>query len=158
MTQPVAAAIRRSVTVPTSQEHAFEVFTAQLGSWWPKEYHVGTSHMADFVIEPQAGGRWYELGVDGVQCDTGRVLAFEPPRRLVLAWHLNGQWQFDPDPAHASEVEVRFIAEGPSQTRLELEHRALERHGADADAVRGGVENQGGWGYVLDLFSKRAVA
>ena len=114
MTQHVDTAVRRTITVAASQLRAFEVFTAQLGSWWPKEFHIGEADMADFVLEPKVGGRWYELGVDGKECDTGRVTAFEPPDRLTLAWHLNANWQYDPDPAHASEVEVRFIAEGPT--------------------------------------------
>jgi uncharacterized protein YndB with AHSA1/START domain len=154
MTQDVSSAVHKSITVAAPRQRAFEVFTAQLGSWWPKDYHIGQAAMADFIIEPRSGGRWYELGVDGSQCDTGRVLAFEPPERLVLAWHLNAQWQFDPDPAHASEVEVRFIAEGPSHTRVELEHRGFERHGAGADAVRGSIGGDMGWTHVLELFAR----
>jgi uncharacterized protein YndB with AHSA1/START domain len=158
MTQHVDTVVRRSVTVPVSLQRAFEVFTSQLGRWWPREYSIGQSPMADFVLEPRLGGRWYEVGEDGKQCDTGRVIAFEPPARLALAWHLNGQWQFDPDPAHASEVEVRFLVEGPSQTRVELEHRGFERHGADADVVLGSVDSETGWTYCLDLFAKHVAA
>lgn len=146
------AAVTRTVTVAASQRRAFEVFTAQFGSWWPKEYSIGAADMAEFVLEPEVGGRWYEVGVDGTECDTGRVLAFEPPERVVFAWHLDANWQFDPDPAHASAVEVRFIAAGPDQTRVELEHRGFERHGAGADGVRGGVDS--GWSYCLELFTK----
>jgi uncharacterized protein YndB with AHSA1/START domain len=134
------------------------MFTSQLGRWWPREYSIGQSPMADFVLEPTIGGRWYEVGEDGKQCDTGRVTAFEPPARLALAWHLNGQFQFDPDPAHASEVEVRFVVEGPTQTRVEVEHRGFERHGADAGAVLGSVDSQTGWTYCLDLFAKHVAA
>jgi uncharacterized protein YndB with AHSA1/START domain len=158
MTQHVMAAVRRTITVGASQQRAFEVFTAQLGTWWPKDYHIGQAPRADFVLEPKAGGRWYELGDDGSQCDTGRVLAYEPFDRLVLAWQLNEQWQYDPDPSHASEVEVRFIAEGPSQTRVELEHRGFDRHGVAAEAVRGGIDAPNGWTYVLDLFAQYAAA
>ena len=158
MTQYVGTVVRRQITVSASQERAFEVFTARLGTWWPKEYSIGQSPMADFILEPKIGGRWYELGQDGTQCDTGRVTAFEPPARLILAWHLNGQWQFDPDPAHASEVEVRFIAEGPARTRVELEHRGFERHGAGADAVFGSVGGDTGWNYCLESFAKQVAA
>ena len=158
MTQYVDTVVRRTVTVPVSQQRAFEVFTSQLGRWWPREYSIGQSPMADFVLEPAIGGRWYEVGEDGKQCDTGRVTAFEPPARLALAWHLNGQFQFDPDPAHASEVEVRFVVEGPTQTRVEVEHRGFERHGADANAVLGSVDSQTGWTYCLDLFAKYVAA
>ena len=158
MTQHVDTVVRRTITVPVSQQRAFEVFTSELGRWWPREYSIGQSPMADFVLEPAIGGRWYEVGEDGKQCDTGRVTAFEPPARLALAWHLNGQFQFDPDPAHASEVEVRFVVEGPAQTRVEVEHRGFERHGADANAVLGSVDSQTGWTYCLDLFAKYVAA
>jgi uncharacterized protein YndB with AHSA1/START domain len=159
MTQPVdTAVVRRTITVAAPQQRAFEVFTAGLGTWWPKEFSIGEADMADFVIEPKVGGRWYELGVDGKECDTGRVTAFEPPDRLILAWHLDGNFQYDADPAHASEVEVRFIAEDATHTRVELEHRRFERHGDTAEAVFGVVESPNGWGYCLDLFAKQAAA
>ena len=158
MTQHVDTTVRRTITVAASQQRAFEVFTAQLGSWWPKDYHIGEAEMADFVLEPQIGGRWYEVGVDGKECETGRVTAFDPPQRLTLAWHLDGSFQYDPDPEHASEVEVRFIVEGPTQTRVEVEHRGFERHGAGADAVRGSVDSPRGWTYCLELFAKKAAA
>jgi uncharacterized protein YndB with AHSA1/START domain len=158
MTQHVDTVVRRTITVPVSQQRAFEVFTSELGRWWPREYSIGQSPMADFVLEPTIGGRWYEVGEDGKQCDSGRVTAFEPPARLALAWHLNGQFQFDPDPAHASEVEVRFVVEGPTQTRVEVEHRGFERHGADAGAVLGSVDSQTGWTYCLELFAKYVAA
>jgi uncharacterized protein YndB with AHSA1/START domain len=158
MTQHVDTAVRKTITVEASQQRAFEVFTAQLGTWWPKEYSIGAADMADFVLEPKADGRWYEVGVDGKECDTGRVTHFEPPERVTLAWHLNGSWQYDSDPAHASKVEVRFIAEGPTRTRFELEHRGIERHGPDADAVRGVVDSPQGWSYCLEQFAQQAVA
>lgn len=157
MTEQADAAVRRTITVAAPQDQAFEVFTAQFGSWWPKEYSIGEADMADFVLEPKAGGRWYEVGVDGTECDSGRVTAFEPPERLVVAWHLDGNWQYDPDPDHASEVEIRFIAEDPTHTRVELEHRGFDRHGAGADAVRGGVDNPQGWDYCLALFAKQVA-
>ncbi|HEU5160912.1 MAG TPA: SRPBCC family protein [Streptosporangiaceae bacterium] len=154
MTQPVGVkdAVRQAIVVPATPDHAFKVFTEHLGAWWPREYSIGAAEMADFVVEPTAGGRWYELGVDGTECDTGRVTAYEPPDRIVLAWHLNGNWQFDPDPDHASEVEVRFIPDGEGRTRVELEHRHFERHGADASLIRSAVESRGGWGHCLAAF------
>ena len=155
MTQDVeTAVVRKSITVQTSRERAFEVFTAKLGTWWPKEYSIGEADMADFVLELEVGGRWYEVGVDGKECDTGRVMAFEPPDRVVLAWHLTEEWQYDPDPAHASEVEVRFFAEGATRTRVELEHRGIERHGAGASAVRDVVDGPGGWSFLLERFGE----
>lgn len=158
MAHHVDTAVRKVITVAASQQHAFEVFTAQLGTWWPKEFHIGAAEMADFVLEPEVGGRWYELGVDGKECETGRVTAFDPPDRFTLAWHLDGSFQYDPDPAHASEVEVRFIAEGPTHTRVELEHRGFERHGAGAAAVQSSVDGPQGWSYCLDLFAQHAGA
>lgn len=158
MIQQTDTPVRRTVTVAASQERAFRVFTEQFGTWWPKEYHIGASEMADFVLETRVGGRWYEVGVDGKECDTGRVTAYQPPDRLALAWHLDGAWRYDPDPAHASEVEVRFIAEGPQRTRVELEHRGFERHGDGAEAVWRSVNSPGGWTYVLDLFAAKAAA
>jgi uncharacterized protein YndB with AHSA1/START domain len=158
MTQHIGTVVRRTINVSASQQRAFEVFTVQFGKWWPRDYQIGQSPMADFVLEPKVGGRWYELGVDGSECDTGRVIAFDPPERLILAWQLNEQWQYDPDPGHASEVEVRFIAEGPSQTRVELEHRGFDRHGAGADGVHDSVDAPTGWTYVLELFATHAAA
>lgn len=148
--------VRKTVTVAVSQERAFEAFTAEFGSWWPPEYHIGKADLADFILEPKVGGRWYEVGTDGVECDSGRVLAFEPPERVVIAWHLNGHWQFDPDPEHASHVEVRFVAEGPESTRVELEHRGFERHGDGAAAVRAGVE--GGWVNAMGRYVAKLAA
>jgi uncharacterized protein YndB with AHSA1/START domain len=158
MTPQVGTAVRRAITVAAPQQRAFEVFTAQFGRWWPKDYHLGEAELADFVLEPKVGGRWYEVGVDGAECETGRVTAFEPPDRLLLAWHLDGSWRYDPDPAHASEVEVRFIAQGPALTRVELEHRGFERHGAGAAAVHGGVSSPRGWPYCLERFAEQAAA
>jgi uncharacterized protein YndB with AHSA1/START domain len=149
--------VRRTLTVAAPQQRAFEVFTAQFGRWWPKTHSIGKTAMADFVLEPKVGGRWYEVGVDGTECETGRVIAFDPPHRLILAWHLDGNYQYDPDPAHASEVEVWFIAEGPTHTRVELEHRRFERHGAGARAVHGSVSSPNGWAYCLALFATYAT-
>jgi uncharacterized protein YndB with AHSA1/START domain len=112
---PTIPAIRGTVTVAAPVERAFQVFTDSFGTWWPAEYHIGQADMAAAILEPRAGGRWYERGVDGGECDWGRVLAWEPPHRLVVTWQINGQWQYDPDPAHASEIEVRFTADGPSR-------------------------------------------
>ncbi|WP_242907134.1 SRPBCC family protein [Actinomadura terrae] len=144
--------VRQTIAVAADRELAFRVFTEQFGAWWPKEYSVGEAEMADFVLEPRAGGRWYEVGVNGSESDIGRVTAFEPPARLVLAWHLDGDWRFDPDPDHASEVEIRFLAEDGNRTRVELEHRYFERHGAGAAAVRSAVESQGGWTWCLAAY------
>ena len=160
MTQPAEMkdAVRTSIVVPATPEHAFTVFTEQFGAWWPRDYSIGKVDMADFIVEPMAGGRWYEVGVDGSECDTGRVTAYVPPNRIVLAWHLNGNWQFDPDPDHASEVEVRFVSAGDGRTRVELEHGHFERHGADAPLVRAAMDSAGGWGHCLAAYVARLAA
>jgi len=158
MTQPtIYAPVVRSITVATSRDRAFKVFTEQIGTWWPKDYSIGDADMADFVVEPKVGGRWYEIGVDGAECDTGRVLVYEPPERVVFAWHINGEWQFDPDPEHASEVEVRFVADGPNSTQVELEHRSFERHGDTAAGVHRAVGDTSGWNYCLERFAAAAA-
>jgi uncharacterized protein YndB with AHSA1/START domain len=155
-TAPAIPAIRGTATVGVPVEQAFRVFTDSFGTWWPAEYHIGQADMAAAILEPRAGGRWYETGVDGSECDWGRVLAWEPPHRLVVTWQINGQWQYDPDPEHASEIEVRFTADGPGQTTVELEHRLLDRLvGGQAiyDAIIGG----GSWTGLLERFAKAAA-
>jgi uncharacterized protein YndB with AHSA1/START domain len=158
MTTTTEATVRREITVAVPAARAFEVFTAGLSSWWPLEtHHIGEQDALEAVLEPAAGGRLFERAADGSECDWGRVLAWEPPTRLVFAWHLNMRWAFDPDPAHASEVEVRFVDLGDS-TRVELEHRAFERHGDDGGAIRDAVGGEGGWGGLLALYRESAEA
>jgi uncharacterized protein YndB with AHSA1/START domain len=148
--------IQGTVTVGVPLEHAFKVFTDSFHTWWPQQYHIGQAEMAQAILEPREGGRWYEKGVDGSECDWGRVLAWEPPHRLVVTWQVNGQWQYDPDPKHASEIEVRFTPDGPAQTTVELEHRLLERL-VDGQALRDGINSGGGWNAILELFAKAAA-
>ena len=143
-------AVRRTVTVAASQQRAFQVFTEQFGSWWPKEYHLGSAEMADFVVESKAGGRWYEVGVDGTECDWGRVLEWGAPGRLVLAWMLDGDWRFDPDAERASRVEVTFTEVGPDQTVLRLVHTGFEARGEGGGSVHRGVGSADGWQAYLD--------
>ena len=145
-----------TATVAMTPERAFAFFTESFGRWWPAAYHIGTSEMAEAVLEPGEGGRWYERGVDGTECDWGRVLAWEPPHRLVVTWQINGRWEYDPDPARASEIEVRFTADGPEQTTVTLEHRHLDRL-VDGKAIQDTiVERGGGWSTLLELFADTA--
>jgi uncharacterized protein YndB with AHSA1/START domain len=146
--QPVVvpAPVRKSVTVGAPPERAFRLFTAGMGRWWRHDYHIGASAMRDLVVEPRVGGRWYEVGEDGAETNWGKVLAWEPPRRVVLAQQINGHWQYDP--TFATEVEVRFLAEGAG-TRVELEHRNLDRYGDMAGPVRDNLEGAAGWGGLL---------
>jgi uncharacterized protein YndB with AHSA1/START domain len=109
----------------------------------------------DAVIEPRVGGRWYERGDDGTTCDWGRVLAWEPHARLVLTWDITADWQYDP--ALQTEIEVRFIAEGEASTRVELEHRRLDRYGDRRDEMRTIFDETGDWGRLLAAFAQTAM-
>jgi uncharacterized protein YndB with AHSA1/START domain len=120
------------------------------------EYHIGQADIAEAILEPREGGRWYERGVGGSECDWGRVLAWEPPDRLIVTWQINGEWRYDPDPEHASEVEIRFTADGPDRTTVELEHRHLDRL-VGGQAMREAIGGAGGWTSVLERYAE-AVA
>jgi uncharacterized protein YndB with AHSA1/START domain len=147
-------AVRRSVTVAATPERAFDVFTAGFKSWWPIEsHHIGKTMATDVVIDPHAGGRWFERDADGNECDWGAVLAFEPPHRLLLAWQLTPEWAYDPDPEKGTEVEVTFTAVDGG-TLVELEHRGFEKHGESGTKMRDAVGAPGGWGDLLDAFAK----
>ena len=146
------APVRKAIRVNASQAHAFEVFAARFDAWWPREHHLGKAEMAAAIIEPRAGGRWYEKGQDGSECEWGRVLAWEPPSRLVLSWRINSK--FVPDETVESEVEVRFSPDGAG-TRVELEHRIRS---ADAPALRDAVDSPRGWGALLEIFAAKASA
>jgi uncharacterized protein YndB with AHSA1/START domain len=148
------APVRKSVVVQAPRERAFEVFTTGMGRWWPKTHHIGAAEMQTQVIEPRRGGRWFERGVDGTECEIGRVLVWDPPEVLVLAWQLTPDWKFDP--TLVTEVEVRFVPETRSTTRVELEHRHLERLGDRADALRQQIDSPNGWGALLDLYARAA--
>jgi uncharacterized protein YndB with AHSA1/START domain len=145
------APVRKTVHVKAPPMRAFEVFTAI--SWWPKEHSIlkGTRQQA-VLIEPRAGGRWFERGEDGSECDWGKVLAWQPPTRLLLSWQLNGNFEIDPH--LLTEVEVTFIPEGAYLTRVELEHRYLERAGDTAAALRAGVDSPSGWAGLLERFAE----
>ncbi len=146
------APVRKSVLVQATPERAFEVFTARLGEWWPRSHRIGPSEPQTWIIEPHAGGRWFERDVDGTECDFGRVLAWEPPHRLLLAWQLSADFKYVRD--FETEVELRFTPEGARATRVELEHRHLERYGELAERVRERVGAPSGWGQVLGNYER----
>jgi len=151
-TEPIPP-IAGTVTVGVPVERAFGLFTGEFTAWWPNRYHIGQADVAEVILEPHEGGRWYERGVDGSECDWGRVLVWGPPHRLVFTWQINGSWQFDPDPEHASEIEVLFAEEGPGQTTVAVEHRHFDRLiGGQSvyEAIRGG----GGWPLLLQGYAK----
>jgi uncharacterized protein YndB with AHSA1/START domain len=147
------APVRKSIFVNAPQARAFEVFTGGIGRWWPKSHKIGQSDLERPVIEPFAGGRWYELDVDGSECEIGKVAAWEPPSRLLLIWQLTPEFTFDPD--LVTEVEVMFAPEGEG-TRVDLEHRHIERMGEKADAMRESVSGPGGWPALLQLYADEA--
>jgi uncharacterized protein YndB with AHSA1/START domain len=152
--QITPAPVRKSIFVNAPPARAFETFTSGIGSWWPKSHKIGKAELDRPVLEPTAGGRWYELGVDGSQCEVGKVLIWDPPTRLVLIWQLTAEFKFDPD--LVTEVEVEFTPEG-SGTRVDLEHRNLERLGETADKLREAVDAPGGWSGLLALFAQAAI-
>lgn len=155
MSKTIAPApVRRAVTVKASPARAFEVFTARVGAWWPKSHHIGKLEPETVVIEPRPGGRWFERAPDGTECDIGKVLVWEPPSRLVLAWQLNSRFQYQSD--LITEVELRFAGDGAGATRVELEHRNLERFGEGAAATRDRIGAPGGWPLILDAFAAAA--
>jgi len=148
--------VRKTVTVQAPVEKAFRVFTEGFDRWWFREHHIGSSDLKQVVLECREGGRWYEIDVDGSECQWGYVLHWEPPSRLVLAWQIDGTWHFDP--AFLTEVEIRFVAEGPDQTRVELEHRDLDRFGDAQEQIRAGFDSAGGWQGLLEAFAEAATA
>jgi uncharacterized protein YndB with AHSA1/START domain len=148
--------ITGTVTVGLPIERAFALFTSSVDAWWPHQFHIGTADVAEILLEPHVGGRWYERGVDGSECDWGRVLAWEPPARVVFTWQINGSWQFDPDPAHASEIEARFTADGPQETTVDLEHRYFERIDGGR-TIRDTINGGGSWQLLLDSYAKLAA-
>jgi uncharacterized protein YndB with AHSA1/START domain len=149
--------VRKSIVVETDSESAFNLFTAGFDSWWPRSHHIGSSPMKRAVIEGFPGGRCYSEQEDGTDCRWGQILVWEPPHRFVMAWMITHEWGYQPDAAQASEVDVRFIPAGDGATRVELEHRHLERHGAGGETMRTAVDSPGGWGSLLEMYAKRAA-
>jgi uncharacterized protein YndB with AHSA1/START domain len=153
MTQAAAAAVRKQIVVPASQQRAFEVFTAGFGDFKPREHNLMASPIARTVFEPRVGGRIVDIADDGSECPWARILAYEPHDRVVFSWDIGPDWQLVADPDNASEVEVRFVAESPERTRVELEHRNLDRHGPGWEAVRDGIADDAGWPLYLDRYA-----
>jgi uncharacterized protein YndB with AHSA1/START domain len=147
-------AARRSITVNASPERAFDVFTHGFSTWWPlATHHIGKTDAVEAIMEPHPGGRWFERDADGKECEWGYVTEFEPPHRVLLAWHLTPEFAFDPDPDKATEVEVTFTPVDGG-TLVELEHRGFEKHGEEGAKMREAVSAPGGWADLLELFAK----
>ena len=160
MSTATDTAVTTSVVVNTSQDRAFRVFTDEMGTWWNPEHHLlpeGTT-LKEMVFEPRVGGHIYDIASDGSECRWSRVLAYDPPERFVFSWDIDLQWQVETDLDKTSEVEVRFIAEAPDRTRVELEHRHLDRHGEGWEQMRAAIGSDDGWGGELRLYAEAAAA
>jgi uncharacterized protein YndB with AHSA1/START domain len=156
MTPVIDHAVRKSIVVKAGAERAFRVFTEGMDTWWPRTHHIGTSPMKKGVLECRSGGRCYSVHEDGTECDWGKVLEWDPPRRFVMAWQVSPTWKYEPDLARSSEVEVRFTPERDGSTRVDLEHHGFERHGAGWEQMRAQIDTQGGWGGMLQMFAAKA--
>lgn len=151
-TEAQDTSVRMQIVVAAPIERAFRVFTEQFDRIKPREHNMLGVAIAETVFEPRVGGHVYDRGVDGSECRWARVLAYEPPHRVVISWDISPRWQIETDLDKTSEVEVRFISESPDRTRVELEHRNLDRHGEGWESLRQGVESEGGWPLYLQRF------
>lgn len=154
----VGTAVTVSTVVDASVARAFAVFTEDIGGWWPQEHHMLQGQESHMVLEPEVGGRIYERGADGSDCQWSHVLVWEPPNRVVFTWEISPQWSIETDRAKASEVEVRFTAEGEGRTRVDVEHRHLDRHGEGWEGLRDAIGSPGGWPLELRAFEQRLGA
>ena len=145
--------VRRQILVNAPISEAFEVFTERFGDFKPREHNLLQAAIAETVFEPRVGGNIYDRAVDGSECRWARILAFEPPNRVVFTWDISSRWQIETNSDLTSEVEVRFVAETPERTRVELEHRNLDRHGYGWEFVRDGVDNEAGWPLYLQRYA-----
>jgi uncharacterized protein YndB with AHSA1/START domain len=148
--QAVIAPVRHRVVVNAPVERAFRVFTDGFGTWWPKSHTISEAPVERAIIEPRAGGRCYDRGTDGSECDWGQVLVWEPPSKLVLAWQVDGAWSYEPEVEHASRVTVSFAPDG-ERTEVTLVHDEFERHGSTGADLAAGVRD--GWGAPLQTFA-----
>jgi Activator of Hsp90 ATPase homolog 1-like protein len=158
MTPQIDQTVRKSIIVKAGAERAFRVFTEGIDTWWPRTHHIGASPMKKTILEGRSGGRCYTEQEDGTECDWGQVLDWDPPRRFVMAWQVSPTWQYEPDLTRSSEVEVRFTGERDGSTRVDLEHRHFERHGAGWEQMRAQIDAAGGWGGMLQMFATKAEA
>lgn len=159
MMQPITEAdVRVTVRVAAPIERAFQVFTERCDAWWPRQYRLGQAARIDLVLEPRAGGRWYERSADGKECDWGKVLLWDPPRRLTLSWQIGVGFVPEPDAQRASRVEVTFVEDGPARTIVTVSHSEFHRHGEGWESMRDGVSGDGGWPGILQAYAELAAA
>ena len=157
-TQAAETSVHTSIVVEAPIERAFSVFTDGFGTFKPREHNMLAVDIAETIFEPHTGGHLYDRGVDGSECRWARVLAYEPPGRVVISWDISPQWQLETDPEKTSEVEVQFVAEGPNRTRVDLEHRYLDRHGDGWEPERDAVDSKEGWPLYLRRFADLLAA
>jgi uncharacterized protein YndB with AHSA1/START domain len=153
MTQADSTVVRREIVVNAPIDKAFQVFTDRFGDFKPPEHNLLPVPIAETVFEPRVGGHIYDRGTDGSECRWARILAYDPPNRVVFSWDIGPSWQIEPDPGQTSEVEVTFTAETADRTRLLLEHRHLDRHGPGWESVRDGIGHDQGWPFYLDRYA-----
>jgi uncharacterized protein YndB with AHSA1/START domain len=156
-TETVETSIRQSLTVEAPRERAFSVFTEGFGDWFPREYNLLAVDIEERTFELRAGGRIVDRGGDGSECAWGKVLAYEPPERVLFAWAISPIWQVEDDDGKVSEVEVRFTEESPGRTLVELEHRHLDRHGEGWEQLRESLTAEGGWAWCLQRFGEHVA-
>ena len=149
-----ALLVRKSIFVQAPVSHVFKMLTKHLDSWWPRSHHIGESEAFTAALEPRVGGRWYERGDNGKECDWGKVLVWEPPHRIVLSWDISAEWRHDQE--LQTEVEIRLV-EASDGTQLELEHRKLERYGDKSEAMRAIFDSPAGWSGTLASLAKAAA-
>ena len=152
------AAVRKSIVVPAPVQKAFAVFTERLGDFKPPEHNLLASPIAETILQPWVGGHIVDRGADGSECRWARILVFDPPERLVFSWDISPEWRIESDPDRTSEVEVRFVAESSDSTRVDLEHRHLDRHGPGWQAVLDGVDGDEGWPLYLSRYADLVAA
>jgi uncharacterized protein YndB with AHSA1/START domain len=153
MTQETTTVVRRQIAVQAPIEQAFAVFTERFGDFKPPEHNILKAPLAETVFEPRVGGHIYDRGDDGSECRWARILAYDPPDRVVFSWDISPQWQIETEPDNTSEVEVRFTAQAPGRTLVELEHRNIDRHGPGWQAVADGVAGDAGWPLYLSRYA-----
>ena len=158
MTQAATAVVRKEIVVEAPIERAFSVFTDRFGDFKPPEHNLLRAPIAQTVFEPLVGGHIYDRAEDGSECRWARILTYEPPTRVVFSWDIGPTWQLETDPDRASEVDVRFVAEGPLRTRVELEHRNIDRHGPGWEGVHEGVDGDDGWPLYLTRYDALLTA
>jgi uncharacterized protein YndB with AHSA1/START domain len=154
MTQAAQAVVHRQIVVEAPIERAFDVFTNRFGDFKPPEHNLLGAPLVDTTFEPRVGGNIFDRAADGSECRWARILVYEPPRRVIFSWDIGPTGQLETDPERTSEVEVRFFAEAADRTRVELEHRNLDRHGAGWEGIREGVDGHDGWPRYLARFSR----